>query len=62
MRIINELIDGEIFIDAILEKEEIDELHEQSIEPIQVEVNGVTINLWVRTATMRELYEEWDEG
>lgn len=57
MRTIKEVIDNEIFIDAILEPREVDNLHDQSIEPVQFEINGTVINLWIRTATMRELWD-----
>lgn len=61
MRTIQELVDEEIFIDLILEPREVTNLHDQSIEPVQLEVNGQIINLWVRTATQRELYSDWND-
>lgn len=56
MRTISETIDNETYIDLIIDPTEVQELHDQSIEPVRLIVNGIILNLWVRTATARELY------
>ena len=63
MRIIKELIDDDIFIDIILEPADIECLNDVSLEPAQIEIDDKVINLWVRTATTRELYDysEWED-
>ncbi len=58
MRILKEIIDDDIFIDLILDPKDVEQIHEQSIEPQAVNLGPLTINLWVRTATQRELYDE----
>jgi hypothetical protein len=60
MRTICETIDDEIFVDLILEPHDEEKLHDRSIEPIRIYINGLFLNLWVRTATARELYGEQD--
>ena len=56
MRTINETIDDEIYIDCIIEPKDEEALHDQSLEPIRILVDGKIINIWVRRATARELY------
>lgn len=60
MRTICETIDDETYIDLILEPNDERELHDRSIEPVRIYINGQFLNLWVRTATARELYGEQD--
>ena len=60
MKVIQETVDDELFIDLILEPREVEDLHDQSIEPSRIEINGIAINLWVRTATQRELYDDYE--
>ena len=56
MRTISENFDDEIYVDLILEPKEVESLHDQSIEPTRILINGIILNIWVRTATARELY------
>jgi len=58
MRTISETIDDETYIDLIIEPEEVQAIHDRSMEPVRIIVNGAILNLWVRTATARELYGE----
>lgn len=56
MRTISETIDDETYIDLVIDPSEVRSLHDQSLEPVRLIINGTILNLWVRTATARELY------
>lgn len=60
MRTIYETIDDETYIDLVLEPSDEKHLRDQSIEPVRIYINGQFLNLWVRTATARELFGETD--
>ena len=65
MRTISDSLEEEVYIDVILEPEDEEKIHDQSLDPVRVLVNGQIINIWVRMATARELYgdcyEDQDE-
>lgn len=56
MRTISETIDNETYIDLIIDPEEVQLLHDRSMEPVRLILNGTILNLWVRTATPREMF------
>ena len=57
MRIHNETIDDNVFIDFILDHKDIEGLIEKSLQPKILRLGNVNLNLWIRMATDRELYE-----
>ena len=62
MKTIHEQVDDETYIDFILEPKDFTKLQDQSLEPTQIILNNQVINVWIRPATARELYEEWPDG
>lgn len=56
MRTISETIDNETYIDLIINPDEVQALHDRSMEPVRLIINGTILNLWVRTATPREMF------
>lgn len=57
MRIHNETIDDNVFIDFILDDNDIESLIEKSLQPKIVRLGNLNLNLWIRMATSREIYE-----
>jgi hypothetical protein len=61
MRTIHEQLDDELYLDFALEPKEITHLQEHPLEPIQILLNGQVVNIWIRPATIREMYDQWEE-
>ena len=63
MRTISETLDEEVYIDVILDPEDEEKMHDQSLDPVRVLIDGQIINIWVRMATARELYGDcyWEQ-
>lgn len=56
MRTISETIDDETYIDLVIDPSEVEMLHDRSMKPVRLLKNGMILNIWVRTATPREIY------
>lgn len=54
MKCIEEVSEGEIFCDLIVDEIDLIDLEERCLEPVTVEIAGIKIHLWLRKANPEE--------
>ena|GEM_PF-6980830 len=60
MRISKEVIDDNVFIDFIMDPRDVDALKEKALEPTIIRMGELHLNFWIRMATDREMYNDFE--